>query len=873
MYLIRLFVLSILVFNCSFHCVYAQQTSVSGIIKSTDGEVLPFATVYIRNLKTGAASNIEGFYELRLGHGKYDIVFQYTGFESQVKFVEVKNELIELDITLKPQVIILKEIEIRAGREDPSYTIMRKAIAKAKYHTQQLDSYKATVYVKGSGRLIDSPFFLRKQIAKEGIDSTMSFTSESVSELTFQRPDRIEQKVIAVHSQGEDNDNGAAEIITESFYEPTVKNAISPLSPKAFAYYRFEYQGYFMESDYLINKIKVTPRSRGENVFDGFIYIVDDYWSIHSLNLSTTELGIQFQINQRYQPIDGVAWLTISHKVDVTGTFFGFEFEYNYLGTLQDYEITLNPDLEFEVTVIDEKVEEEPVPSITKEKTSTDETFEKLANQKEVSRKDLRKLMREYEKAELEEFDVEDITSDVTIISDSTTEYHNDSLFWNSIRPVPLTSYERKGYFTMDSLTRVEKIEVQKDSTKNAKRKGFQFYDVIVGDNFKISDKTRLRLNAPLETVRYNTVEGYNFYYDFQFRSSLDSNRRLVYGPMVRYSFARKKVIGRFYTNYFYGDRLKRSFAKIEGGKYVYQLNEEEPIHEIVNTFTALLLEENYVKLYEKDYLKISQSEKVTEKFLLESSIEWANRRSLQNNSDHVWFNAEGKSFEDNNPFNNELADTRFGEHQAVILNLNVEWIPWQKYTLNNGRKNPVEGSSPTFMLNYKKGISEVLSSDISFDQLELGLHHRFNWGIRNKFDVKLNAGKFFNKSEVFVDFKHFPGNQTPFATTDPTASFRLLDYYQYSTSDEYVTIYLHDQFRQLLFTQIPALRLIGIKENLFINYLGTPSSNNYTEAGYGLDNIFKVFRIEAIASFVDGKYNDWGIRIGIATNLDEVFD
>jgi hypothetical protein len=64
-------------------------------------------------------------------------------------------------------------------------------------------------------------------------------------------------------------------------------------------------------------------------------------------------------------------------------------------------------------------------------------------------------------------------------------------------------------------------------------------------------------------------------------------------------------------------------------------------------------------------------------------------------------------------------------------------------------------------------------------------------------------------------------------------------------------------------------VRFAGLKENLFVNYLGTEYSENYTEVGYGIDNIFRIFRIEGIAAFQNGSYVDWGIRIGISTVLD----
>ena len=54
----------------------------------------------------------------------------------------------------------MQEVEVRAGKEDPAYTIIRKAIAKSKFHRLQVQHYSARVYVKGAGRVKDVPFLL-----------------------------------------------------------------------------------------------------------------------------------------------------------------------------------------------------------------------------------------------------------------------------------------------------------------------------------------------------------------------------------------------------------------------------------------------------------------------------------------------------------------------------------------------------------------------------------------------------------------------------------------------------------------------------------------------------------------------------------------
>src|SRR5690606_21331294 len=128
----------------------------------------------------------------------------------------------------------------------------------------------------------------------------------------------------------------------------------------AFSYYRFEYLGTFRDRDYEVSRIRVTPRSRGDDVVEGIIHIVEDWWSIHSLEVSTNKLGIDIDIHSVYAPVEDKAWLPVSFRFTIHGKVFGFDFEYKYLASLSNYDITLNPDVYTEtpgMEVIDETVE------------------------------------------------------------------------------------------------------------------------------------------------------------------------------------------------------------------------------------------------------------------------------------------------------------------------------------------------------------------------------------------------------------------------------------------------------------------------------------------------------------------------------------
>ncbi len=871
--------MSFVLFCCSFTLVLAG--GIKGKITNSIGEPIPFVTIYVKELGTGTTSNIEGNYVYRLAAGTYNVTFQSIGYQSIVKRIKVENGFVETNITLKEQTYKLKTVEVTSDGKDPAYTIMRKTIAKAKFHINQLDSYKAQVYMKGSGRLIDSPFFLRKTLKKEGIDSSFAYTSESVSEVYYKRPNYFEEKVISVYSTGESNDTEPNAYINASFYEPDIAGVISPLSPKAFAYYKFVYEGFFVDRGYEIDKIRVIPRSQGDNVFEGTLNIIDGQWAIHSLDLTTYKVGIGINVKQVYAPIKEKAWLPISHQFKVNGKFFGFKFEFDYLASVSDYQIEINPDLEYDFEVIDEKVEKELAKQIEESRNAKVEDIEnRLSEGKEVTRKELRKMLKEYEKEERkkqEEPEVETITK----YSIDSMANKRDSIYWETIRPIPLTKYEVRGYKAIDSMVVAEREKAQKDSLgirKNKKSTGFNIGDLVLGGSYGKTKARRFYIKPALNTLQFNTVEGYSFEYGLGYRQGFKNKNRWLLEGTARYGFARKKLNYYFTTGFDFNKKNKtgsgrKGILRLNAGKNIFQLNLDEPIHPLVNTFMTLLFEQNFMKLYEKQFVKLDFSKKINAEWSISTALEWSERSILQNHSDHVYFDNDSREFTSNIPTNLETS-ADFSKHQATIFSFGATTKPWLKYRIRNGKKYSINHSSPTIAFHFRQAIKGFADSEVSYSHLELGFQHHFNVGYRGAMDVKFNIGGFANDASIqFPDYKHFLGNQTPFVTTDPVGSFRLLDYYAHSTHNFYFNGHAHYQFRKLLVTQFPTIRFLGIKENVFINYLHADTSKNYFELGYGIDNIVRVFRLELVTSFQDFEYQNFGIRIGIASNLEDLFN
>jgi hypothetical protein len=849
---------------------YASAQTIYGRITSDEGKPLPFATIYVKQLGTGTTTNAEGYYEVVCVPGEYDVVYQFLGYETQEKKISVGQESLEFNIVLKAQAITLRATIVNANNEDPAYTIMRKAIAKAKYHTQQLDSYSAQVYMKGTGKLVDYPWLAKKMIEKEGIKKNQAFVSESVSEIKYTRPNKFEEKVISIRTDGKGNNTSPTGFINGSFYEPIIAETVSPLSPAAFSYYKFEYMGTFPDREYQVSEIKVTPRLRGDNVVEGTIFIVEDWWSIHSLDINTTKLGVTIGVKQVYAPVEDKAWLPVSNQFKIQGRFFGFEFVYDYLATLSKYKIQLNPKLVVpKMEVIDEKIEKKEAKAIEKKNSNkkAQDLQERLASGKEITRKELKQVMKEMEKEEVKQQKDPEVISETSFKIDSGA-YKGDSIYWTQIRPVPLSSEEVMGYQKMDSLAVEERKKEEGDTIKRQKnnRKGFQPWDILTGDSYRMSKNSNLQIQFP--QVWFNTVEGYYLIYKLNYGISLrDTNRtRINISPAFRYAFAREKASG----NLNFTVRNRKYRFEAEGGRYIQQFNADEPILPVVNTFMTLFLEENLMKIYERDYIDVMYRRRIDSRYTIETNWSWAQRRELANNTNYKLINRDKiDGYTPNAPVNLEVDTTGFATHQAFIGSFLITGRPWLKFRIRNGRKHEIDSSSPLLSLLYRKGFNTVLSSDINFDQVEVGMKYSFKNGVRGRVDLNLRAGVFLNSDSLaFMDNKHFIGNRTPFSTSDPAGSFRLMDYYLFSTSDKYFAANVHYNFRRFLVTSIYEVRMLGIRENIFINYLATPTSRNYTELGYSIDGILRIFRLEGAVAFRDGKYLDYGFRIGIATNI-----
>ena len=849
----------------------AEAQGIKGTVIDQDGEPLPYTTIFVKETGSGSVTNENGKYEIRLPPGTYSLSFQFLGYKSEQISINLGSEIQTRDIVLQKQAYTLQAAEIDGGKEDPAYKIMRKAIAKSSYHRQQVDQYTCEVYLKGGGRLVDAPWFLEKTLKKEGLDTSATFVTESVSEITYNRPGDYKERVISIRSTGDDQNTSPMNYINSSLYEPEIANLISPFSPKAFGYYKFKYLSTFTDRGYQVNEIQVIPRSRGEDVFAGKIYVVEDLWAIHSVNLYFVIQGVKINVNQVFAPVETNVWMPVSHKYDGTGKILGFEFEFQYLATVRKYDIKLNEELAQTFTVLDEKTEQEAIESReSKPETNLDkrvnQSEEKLMSGEELTRKELKKLMRAYEKQERNE------TAEPTVIESrkveiDSTAFDNDSSYWALKRPIPLTSREEKGYALQDSMALEQKKREEGDTLNTGKQ--FSPFDLVWGNRYDLGNSNYLQIKNSLMSVRFNTVDGWNFKYGLSYYKRIDKDRRLEISPLFRYGFARDKGFGTLTSEFQYGSGLKKgSKIRLSGGYYYSQFNENEPIATFTDAISSLFVENHFMRVYDKKFIEAQWEHRVRHNVMLRPSVSFAERIETYNHTDYVWIDNPDKEYPENAPTSIELPDTHFGRTKAMKVRLGMSWKPWSRY-YKNGDVYSRANNPPEINLTYEKAIPGFFESTADYDLAKIEVKYRFDLNLFGQVAVRTEAGKFLrNNTMDFMDYAHFMGNQTIFTRFAQMQGYSIAPYYDYSTNDQYISTWINYEFRQFLLTNIRILRLTGVKENININHLITPSVNNYVEVGYSIDNIFRFFRIDVTGAFVDGKYEDFRIQLGITTDL-----
>ncbi|WP_299057630.1 DUF5686 and carboxypeptidase regulatory-like domain-containing protein [uncultured Polaribacter sp.] len=789
---------------------------IQGTITDKNNNPLSFVSVYLNKTVTGTTSNDNGEYILDITKkGTYTVVFQFIGFTTVKKEVTITSFPFNLNIELEEEQVVLNEIYI-STKDNPANAIIRKVIANKEKNTDKNAAYTADFYSRGLYKIKDAPEKFLGQTMGDfggGLDSTRSgiiYLSETVSKIKFQKkPSRFKETIIASKVSGTDNgiSFNRAEDANINFYSNNVEfgnNLISPIANNAFSYYKYKLEGSFYDKNgKLINKIKLLPKRKNDNVFNGAIYIVEDDWALYGVDVSVTGAQINVPVvdvlllKQNYNyATQNDAWVLIGQSIDFKVNVLGFKVDGRFSAAYSNYNFS---------------------PTFLKN-TFTNEvlTFEKQATEK-------------------------------------------DNTYWNNLRPVPLTKEEVKDYKVKDSLKSIRVSKKYLDSV-NRKQNKFNILSPLMGYTYRNSyEKWSASYNGFLSDFGFNTVQGFTTSTGFNYFKRVNKTGKwFSTGAKLDYGFSEKKIRPTvFFTKKW--NSLSKPTLAITAGITTAQFNPRNPISRKDNTIRSLLLRDNYLKIYEKEFAKISYSEEITNGIYLSTSLEYANRKPLFNTSNYSFAKQSTNApYTSNNPLDEtNYTDAAFTSHKIASLNIGAEFVFGQKYLSYPNRKVRVDNNKyPTLDVNYRKNFGAE-NNALNSDLITTNLRQYISAGNYGNLTYHLRAGMFLKKKDIaFMDYLQPNGNQLTFVTDNQLNSFGLLNYYQFYTNDKYLEAHLEHSFKGAILGKIPllnklSLHLVGGAKTLLM-----ANQKPYTEYSIGIDNIgFDKWRFLRI-DFVQSNYN-----------------
>jgi hypothetical protein len=859
----------------------ASSQGIRGKITNDQGYTVSFANIYVPQLSTGTTSNNDGTYELKLPAGTWKILFQYIGYQTQEREISVGEKFQEINIQLVFQNYELPEVKILASGEDPAYYIMRRAIAMAPYYQKQVSKYSCKVYLKGSGVFEKIPFLLEKQMKKDGVKENEAFVLETVSQIDFELPDKLNQKVLAMRSSGKDNNTSPMEMITNNLYDADKYGIVSPVGVNSMKVYQFRLDGVFEDQGHTINKILVTPKIKATDVFSGYIYIADGLWNIHSADLKLQIPMTEVRVHQLYAEVNKNTWMPVSFDFDMDFSGLGLKMKFNYVASVSDYKTTLNPALDHsfldrvneqqrnDQKILDDIKAQEKKAHTSVEKSKSQKQIDALMQKPDLSNRETVKLNRMIE-AEAQRNSPPEPLEIKSTVQVSQKQVNNDSVYWATLRPIPLTKKERISFAAKDSFIRVSSTPEYQDSVRDSKRK-FKIKHLVLGKTFDYSiDSIRkyeqFKIPALIEpgSVSFNSVDGIRFRLPFSYYRSDTTGRMLRLSPTISYAFARQKLD----ADFTWQQRLNgmtNSLVSASIGTTTEDFNRISGLQGITNDLYTLWLEENYKRYYRRDFVQIMGSRDLANGLNLSLMLEASNNFQLENHTTFSIINYDNKKIQPNVPVNNTLSPWQLENHQSFSSRVFLEYTPKLRYRISDHHKTYAESKYPSFSVEYKGAYSGVAGSDSRFDLLKFGIRQKIDFAIDDHFTYLVSVGKFLNSTKLyFEDFEHFNTQSTGFMFASYQNSFRLLPFYEYSTAKQFVDVHLNWQSRRLILKQLPLLRNSSASENLFLNYISTPELKNYFETGYGFYNLFLLINIEGVAGFDNGKYQSAGLRVSL---------
>ncbi|WP_299255876.1 DUF5686 and carboxypeptidase-like regulatory domain-containing protein [uncultured Aquimarina sp.] len=805
----RYWVLGFLFFVFSNSFIFGQ-TKVSGHVYDSNKQAVPFANIVFVNSTIGTITDENGKFYMESDQNHNSVKVSFIGFETKTIKLS-KRTTYNMEVVLEEEAASLDEVVIYKGKtskkNNPAIDILRKIWDNRRENgVKKFKQYNYDKYEKLEFDLntIDSA------LVNSRIFNGMEFIFEDIdtSRITGKTylPIFLNEAISKVYGDNELNE--LKEVLQGN------KNAGFSDNQTLIAFVKDLYSDYDIYDNYLkfFDKSFTSPLSRtGVNVYN---YVLSD----------SAYIGDKWCYNIIYYPRRKNE-LTFKGDFWVNDTTWAIK-EIN-LEVTKSANINWVKDLyiEQEFDVLNDSIF-----LITKDYFQSDFAF----NKKEKSRGVYGKRTTLYDNYKFDQKKGRKFyQSQVDPYNQEI--YNRDDSFWTNSRMEDLNKDEQKVYKLLDTLKTVKAFKRLYNigtilATGYVEFNGWDF--------------------GPLfSTVGYNTIEGFRLRAGGRTYFTANDQWRIEgYGA---YGFRDNKFKYGLSGKYLV-DRKSRLIISAGNRRDVEQLG-------------ASLTNTNDVEgrsLASSSIIATGDNSRLTSINLSAFSMQIEPRKNFT-----LGVTGSFRTLKpaDDDLFSLDFIDPDTGEIKSEIkqaeIGTSLAYYPGRKTTgYGVDRVIVNDGDFAQLFLNYSVGLDHILESDFEYQKLQFFYRQPWNIGGFGVLNSSLEVGKTFGEVPLGL-LSVIPGNQTYLSIQN---TFPLLNFYEFVT-DTYAAVHMEHNFNGRIFSRIPLLRklnlreLVGIRgvwgelsdENIaldasgFLQTVGAPDDEIYWEYSVGVGNIFKIFRID----------------------------
>jgi hypothetical protein len=625
---------------------------------------------------------------------------------------------------------------------------------------------------------------------------------------------------------------------------------ISPLNYDGFYYYNYSFLSDTLVDNQVCKQFLIQPKFKTDRLFQGKLTLSQDGWIVRWEGEVLSD-DILYLIDLKNVYFNG-KWIPKQSNILVKGGLLGIEGEFilnqNIIGPVENWNM---PTQTFSL------------PTSKKERLNISEiTFDEVF---------VSQLIRNLHLGLIRKWKLRPTADKISI----------DSVVNNYLDMMPEKSE------LIDDI-RESTVETSVASFDALRKSPFNLSQLIFSKSFFFGQRKKdfypfeIYYKSPVFDSNFNTAEGFVVNSAVVLRRRWAPYKFLELESLGRRSFGLNRNTGYLKLRY----KTDSFDIQLANGDYISQFNPENTISPEMNSLATLLLKNNQMKIFRKEFWSLALINRFSSRFYLKALIESSRQSQMDNITGYYWVNYMNRTFNSNNPTNVENRKEGFDTHNSFVTQVQLAFRPFLSYSYNNNLRVFDWGSSPLIIFKYRAGWPDVFKSNINFQLTELSYIQNISLSPWVKTGFILNAGTFIgNKPIYFQDFKHFNGGLNLVQTGDMLATHRLVGYYQnltsganqrlnvnhysYSTAGNYVEALSQFQFTNLWLKPLLGFKKAYVKELLIANAYYINNQNLfYNEIGYGLDGVMKVLRLEAIANFNNGQFNYVGLRININSRI-----